>query len=63
MAGRGGGHDRHAGHSVGMFRDRSWLSLMLTIPVVIWSADTQAWLDYTAPVFPGSEWLPAVLGP
>ena len=24
------GHDRHAGHSVAMFRDKFWLSLTLT---------------------------------
>lgn len=29
-------HDRHAGHSVAMFRDKFWLSLALTIPVVFW---------------------------
>jgi hypothetical protein len=28
-----GSHDRHAGHSVAMFRDKFWLSLALTIPV------------------------------
>lgn len=54
--------DRHAGHSVAMFRDKFWLSLLLTIPVVAWSHDVQVWLGYTAPRFPGSEWLPAVLG-
>ena len=31
----GAGHDRHEGHSVAMFRDRFWLTLALTIPVVI----------------------------
>jgi P-type Cu2+ transporter len=55
-------HDRHEGHSVAMFRDRFWLSLLLTIPVVIWSHDPQMWLGYSAPSFPGSELLPAVLG-
>ena len=30
------GHDRHAGHSVAMFRDKFWLSLALTIPTLIW---------------------------
>jgi len=35
------GHDRHAGHSVAMFRDKFWLSLAFTIPVLIWSADVQ----------------------
>ena len=57
-----GGHDRHAGHSVAMFRDKFWLSLALTIPVVAWSRDPQTWLGYTAPVFPGSDLLPPVLG-
>jgi Cu2+-exporting ATPase len=56
------GHDRHAGHSVAMFRDKFWLSLLLTIPVVVWSADIQELLGYQAPTFPGSEWIPAVLG-
>jgi len=55
-------HDKHAGHSVAMFRDRFWVSLALTIPVLIWSADLQEWLGYTAPVFPGSSAIPAVLG-
>jgi P-type Cu2+ transporter len=57
-----GGHDRHAGHSVAMFRDKFWLSLLLTIPVVVWSRDIQEILGYTAPEFPGSEWLTPVLG-
>ena len=56
------GPDRHAGHSVVMFRDRFWLSLLLTIPVVIWSRDPQAWLGYAAPTFPGSALVPPVLG-
>ncbi len=28
------GHDRHAGHTTGMFRDRFWVSLVLSVPVV-----------------------------
>jgi Cu2+-exporting ATPase len=57
-----GSHDRHAGHSVAMFRDKFWLSLALTIPVVIWSPDVQRWLGYTAPSFPGSKLIPPILG-
>src|SRR6202171_3197333 len=57
-----GSHDRHAGHSVAMFRDKFWLSLALTIPVVVWSADVQHWIGYTAPVFPGSKLIPPILG-
>jgi Cu2+-exporting ATPase len=56
------GHDRHEGHSVAMFRDKFWLTLVLTIPVLIWSPDIQAWFGYSAPAFPGSEYLPAILG-
>src|SRR6266404_6325043 len=57
-----GSHDRHAGHSVAMFRDKFWLSLALTIPVVFWSTDLQHWLGYTAPSFLGSKFIPAILG-
>jgi P-type Cu2+ transporter len=56
------GHEKHAGHSVAMFRDRFWLSLVLTLPVLFWSSDLQEWVGYAAPVFPGSEYIPAVLG-
>jgi Cu2+-exporting ATPase len=55
-------HDRHAGHSVAVFRDKFWLSFALTIPVVFWSTDVQRWLDYSAPSFPGSNFIPAILG-
>jgi len=57
-----GNHDRHAGHSVAMFRDKFWWSFALTIPVIVWSTDVQHWLRYTAPSFPGSKFVPAVLG-
>src|SRR5205809_911035 len=56
------GHDKHAGHSVAMFRDRFWLSVLLTLPLLIWSDMIQDWLGYTAPTFPGSERTPAILG-
>jgi Cu2+-exporting ATPase len=57
-----GAHDRHAGHSVAMFRDRFGLSLLLTLPVLVWSRDIQDWLAYSAPHFAGSNWIPPVLG-
>src|SRR5215475_1038374 len=59
---RSGDRDRHAGHSVAMFRDKFWLSFALTIPVVVWSREVQHWLGYTAPTFPGSTLIPAILG-
>jgi Cu2+-exporting ATPase len=55
------GHDQHAGHSVAMFRDKFWLTLILTLPVVAWSREVQHWLGYTAPTFTGSQHIPAFL--
>jgi P-type Cu2+ transporter len=57
-----GTHDKHAGHSVAMFRDRFWISLMLTIPVILYSDMIQMWLGVTLPSFPGSELIPPILG-
>jgi P-type Cu2+ transporter len=57
-----GAHDKHAGHSPAMFRDRFWLSLVLTIPTVIYAREVQEWLGYRAPAFPGSEWVSPALG-
>src|SRR4030081_1384156 len=55
-------HDRHARHSVAMFRDKFWRSFILTVPVLFWSTDVQRWFGYTAPSFPGSRFIPAILG-
>ena len=55
-------HDKHAGHDPEAFRHQFWIVLALTIPVVVWSEEVQHWLGYTAPPFPGSSWIPAVLG-
>ncbi len=56
------GHDKHAGHSVAMFRNKFWLTLLLTIPTVIWSEMIEQWFGYTAPRFAGSAYMAAVFG-
>lgn len=56
------GHDKHAGHNPAMFRDRFWLSLALTLPVVFWSEMVQEWFGYEAPSFTGANWISPVLG-
>jgi len=56
------GHDQHAGHSPEMFRDKFWLSLIMTLPVVFWSEHIQILLGYRAPEFFGSAWIPPVIG-
>jgi Cu2+-exporting ATPase len=61
-AGRAAAHEKHAGHDPEAFKRQFWIVLVLTIPVVIWSAEVQHWLGYTAPVFPGSDWIPPIVG-
>jgi P-type Cu2+ transporter len=41
-----GGHDKHAGHDPAMFRDRFWLSLILTVPIVVTSEMVMDWFGY-----------------
>jgi len=53
-------HTDHSGHEA-MFRRRFWVSLVLSVPVVVFSEFVQASLDYTAPVFPGSAWIAPVV--
>ena len=45
-----------------MFRDKFWLSLALTIPVVLLSHDIQNWFGYSVPMFPGIDYVPAIIG-
>ncbi|NNE96619.1 MAG: copper-translocating P-type ATPase [Acidimicrobiales bacterium] len=56
-----GGHDKHAGHDPDMFRRRFWLSLLLTIPLVISSEMIMDWFGYELS-FAGRAWLGPVLG-
>ena len=56
------GHDRHAGHSVTAFRDKFWLTLALTVPIVLLSPDIATWFGYSLPDSPLAAYLPAALG-
>jgi len=56
------GHDKHAGHSVAMFRDKFWVSLFLTIPTLIWGHMLQRAFGYAPPAIPGARWIPAIFG-
>jgi len=55
------GTSKHAGHSAAMFRDKFWLTLILTIPVLLYSDTVQRWLRFSPPDFPGAEFTPLVL--
>ena len=57
------GHDSHSGHGTDhsgheqMFRTRFWWSLLLTVPVLLYSSALQSWLGFSMPAFPGSNWI------
>lgn len=55
------GHDKHEGHSPEMFRDRLWVSLVLTAPILYFSEQIQDWFDYAAPSFTGDAWVSPIL--
>jgi P-type Cu2+ transporter len=55
------GHDQHAGHDPEMFRRRFWLSLVLTIPLVVTSEMVMDWFGYSFD-FWGMDLLGPILG-
>ena len=57
-----GGHAHHADHTGHefMFRRRFWVSLILSVPVLVFSPTIQDWLNFTAPTFTGNDWIPLV---
>jgi len=55
-------HDKHAGHSTEMFLKKFWVSLILTIPVVIYADIFRKIFGWSAPDFQGSDFLPLILG-
>src|ERR687891_117041 len=59
-----GDHADHGGHGdhAAMFRRKFWLSLVLAVPVLLYSETLQDLLGYVAPAFPGSTLITPVLG-
>ncbi|WP_337845769.1 heavy metal translocating P-type ATPase, partial [Thermus sp.] len=49
-------------HTPEMFRDRFLVSLLLTLPILYFSEQMQAWLGYRAVSFPKAAWLNPLLG-
>jgi Cu2+-exporting ATPase len=49
-------HVDHSGHEQ-MFRRRFWVSLILSIPVILYSMGLKMMLGFSLPAFPGSQWL------
>jgi Cu2+-exporting ATPase len=55
------GHGGHAGHA-DVYRRRFWITLILAVPVVVYSEMIQDWFGFTAPQFPGDGLVAPVLG-
>ena len=56
------GHfDKHKGHNVNIFKRKFWMSLVLTIPIVLYSEVAQK-MGIALPPFTGVEWLAPILG-
>ena len=55
-------HSGHAGHDPAIFRRKFWLTLVLTIPTLVFSPGLQDILGLSGPRFPGSPYIPAIFG-
>ncbi|MBI5959348.1 MAG: HAD-IC family P-type ATPase, partial [Chloroflexi bacterium] len=52
----GHSHTDHTGHEL-LFRNRFWVSLILTIPVLLFSPMLQEWFGFEMPGFTGDQWI------
>ncbi len=55
-------YEKHAGHSTRMFLKKFWISLILTVPVIIYSDIFEIISGFKAPAFSGSQYLTLILG-
>lgn len=56
------GSNKHAGHKTTSFLAKFWVSLVLTVPVVLYSDLPKTLFGWEAPQFPGSRFVVFVLG-
>ncbi|MEK7069869.1 MAG: heavy metal-binding domain-containing protein [Patescibacteria group bacterium] len=54
---KGENFNKHAGHSVNIFKAKFWVSFILSIPVVAYSDIAEKLFGYTVPQFFGSPYL------
>src|SRR3989344_7005427 len=55
-------YDKHAGHSTQTFKNKFWVSLILTIPVVLYADVVEKIFKWSPPDFSGSEYLQLIFG-
>jgi P-type Cu2+ transporter len=53
------GHVDHTGHE-DMFRRKFWVSLILSVPVLVFSETVAGFFGFSVPDFPGVQWIPPV---
>lgn len=53
--------DKHRGHSTNIFKTKFWVSLILSVPVILYSNIVRELVNFTAPTFPGSTYVPFIL--
>jgi Cu2+-exporting ATPase len=53
---------KHAGHNTNLFAQKLYVSLLLTVPILLYSPLPQLFLHWNPPAFSGSWLLPAMLG-
>lgn len=55
-------YNKHSGHTTGMFLRKFWVSLVLTVPAVVYSDVFETLTAAAAPQFAGSRFLPFIFG-
>ncbi len=55
-------HEKHAGHHTQDFLKKFWVVLVLTVPIIVYSDLPKAFLGWSAPMFPGSDFIQLLLG-
>ena len=55
------GYDKHAGHHINDFIKRFWVSLIITVPILLLSQMIQEWFGFSV-AFPGDKYVVLVLG-
>jgi Cu2+-exporting ATPase len=53
---------KHVGHHTADFLTKFWVALALTVPIILYSDLPHAFIGWSAPVFPGSDYVQLVLG-
>jgi len=56
------GASRHTGHSTALFFRKFWVSLVLTIPVVLYADVIEKVFKWSPPEFPGLAYMPLLFG-